>query len=132
MKLNHTQFQKKVTKLLKSKGCWILNVHGHKMQKSGVPDFLVISRKFNGFIEIKIGKDTCSPIQKAVIKKLKERDFLVYVLRYDEDHDAIQIEDEDGIILSLVGWEPLWEWLKKPIHDMFMCHKNYLRLRKKV
>lgn len=114
-KLNHSQFQRKVTKLLKSKGCWTHNVHGHRMQKRGVPDFLVISRKWNGFIEIKIDKDKCSPIQKHVIKELKERHFPVYVLRYDKIRDAIQIEDEDGCILNLVAWEALWGWLKNPI-----------------
>lgn len=117
MKLNHSQFQAKVTGIFESKGAWTFNVHGSRMQKRGVPDLLVIALKWKGFIEFKIGRDKCKPIQKSKIKILTEREFPTYVLRYLEDLDAIAIENEEGEELNLVVWEALWGWLKDPIID---------------
>lgn len=114
-KLSHSQFGTKVGKLLKDKGCWLFNVHGEKMQKRGVPDLLVIGLNWKGFLEFKIGKDKCKDIQKEQIKRLVQRNFPCYVLRYNVELDCIQIENCIGEVLNLVAWGALWSWLKKPI-----------------
>jgi hypothetical protein len=122
--MNHTQFQKKVTDLLKDKGCWTFNVHGGMMQKSGVPDLLVIGVYWTGFLEFKIGKDKCRKLQEKIITEIKQRRFPVYVLRYDKQMDAIQIEDQHGIIYNFIAWEALYGWLKNPIHVTYKEPKN--------
>lgn len=113
--MRESHFQKKIVKLLRDKGCWVLNVHGERMQKRGVPDLLVIGLGWKGFLEIKVGNNKCTEIQKVVMKKIERRNFAVYVLRYDEKLDAIQIENWKGEMLNLVAWTALWDWLKKPI-----------------
>ena len=118
MKLTHTKFQKKVTKLLENKGCWMFNVHGGRMQKVGVPDLLVIGVYWTGFLEFKIGKDKCSDIQRQVINEIKRRGFPVYVLRYNEKLDAIQIENHSGRFISLIIWDALYGWLRNHVKPL--------------
>jgi len=115
MRENH--FQKKIVKILKDKGCWIMNVHGERMQRRGVPDLLVIGLAWKGFLEIKVGNNKCTEIQKVIMERIEKRNFAVYVLRYNEELDAIQIEDRKGGFLNLVAWTALWDWLKNPIGD---------------
>lgn len=114
-KLSHSQFGQKVSKILKDKGCWLFNVHGERMQKRGVPDLLVIGLTWKGFLEFKTGDAKCKDIQKVQIEKLKKRKFPCYVLRYMKELNCIQIENQNGVVLNLVAWEALWNWLKKPI-----------------
>jgi len=115
--MRESHFQKKVVKILKDKGCWVMNVHGERMQKRGVPDLLVIGLAWKGFLEIKVGSNKCTKIQKVVMERIEKRNFPVYVLRYNEELDTIQIEDYKGKFLNLVVWEALWDWLKNPIID---------------
>lgn len=110
--MKENKFQKKVVEALIAKTAWILNVHGHRMQKSGVPDLQVVHRRWCGYLELKVGKNKCSPIQKQVIKKIKDRGFPVFVLRYIENplvdstlykgqfYNFINIENEDGNTLN--------------------------------
>lgn len=114
-KLSHSEFGRAVSKILKSKGCWLFNVHGERMQKRGIPDLLVIGLNWKGFLEFKIGVDTCKDIQKVQIKDLVQRNFPCYVLRYNRELDCVQVENCIGEMLNLVAWEALWDWLKKPI-----------------
>lgn len=114
-KLSHSQFGQKVCKILKDKGCWLFNIHGERMQKRGVPDLLVIGLAWKGFLEFKIGTDKCKDIQKEQIKRLVQRNFPCYVLRYNVELNCIQIENCIGEVLNLVAWEALWSWLKKPV-----------------
>jgi len=114
-KLNHTHFGQKVSKILKDKGCWLFNVHGERMQKRGVPDLLVIGLAWKGFLEFKIGNDKCKEIQKVQIERILKRGFPVYVLRYQQELDCVQIEDKEGEVLNLVAWDALWGWLKNPV-----------------
>ncbi len=113
----HTDFQKQVTNMLKTKGAWILNVHGHMMQKVGIPDFQCIHRRWSGFIEIKTGKGQCSLIQKKVIRELKDRYYPALVLRPTEltirsSHYAqIIIENERGIEMRLCNFDDLLDTL---------------------
>jgi len=115
--MNHSDFQKKVSELLKNKGCWLFNIHGHRMQKRGVPDLLVIGLRWKGFLEFKIGRDKCSRVQQNEMEKIERRGMPCYVLRYDEENDAIQIENKGGDELNFVVWDALWDWLKKHIGD---------------
>lgn len=127
--MKESHFQKRIVKLLKDKGCWLMNVHGERMQKRGVPDLLVLSNKWKGFLELKVGNNKCTELQKVVMEKIEKRNFAVYVLRYDEKLDAIQIENWKGEILNLVAWKALWGWLKIPI--MIVDHHYPVHLESK-
>ena len=115
--MKESKFQQKIIKLLKDKGCWILNVHGERMQQRGVPDLLAIGLRWKGFLELKVEKRKCSEKQQDVMEKIEKRGFPAYVLRYDEEMDGIQIENWKGDVYNLVAWDALWDWLKKPIGD---------------
>jgi len=96
--MKESAFQSKVIAVLKSRGAWVLNIHGggdprRGMQKSGVPDLLVIHRKWRGFLELKIKNRDLSPLQKHVCQELVDRWFPVYVLRFNNKLNNITIED---------------------------------------
>lgn len=115
--MKENQFQAKIVKMLKDKGCFIFNIHGERMQKKGVPDLLVIGLKWKGFLELKVGKNQCTEIQKKQIEEIEKRGFPVYVLRWDVKYKAIYIENRIGEKLNLVYLDGLWYWLKHPLID---------------
>jgi hypothetical protein len=92
--MKENKFQSKLIKKLESQGAWVLNVHGHKWQKSGVSDSLVIHKNWKGFLELKVGKNKVSPLQKAIAEKLIKRGFPCFVVR------CVQIDAYSGIIFD--------------------------------
>ena len=49
-------FQSKVIEQLESQTAFVMNFHGHMMQKSGWPDLEVLHRRWSGFLELKCEK----------------------------------------------------------------------------
>ena len=76
-----TIFANQLCKVLKSRCAWILNFHGHLMQRSGVPDLQVIHRRWHGFLELKMNKNGASPKQKSVAAAIELRNVPVFVFR---------------------------------------------------
>jgi len=79
-------FQSKVIEQLESQAAFVINIHGHMMQKAGLPDLQVIHRRWDGFLELKVGpqrlkKNQPSDIQYDIAAKIKARGMPVYVLR---------------------------------------------------
>ena len=107
-----SDFQKKLIEKLYSQGAWTFNIHGHKMQKSGVADILILHRRFNGFLELKVDKKKPSYIKKDVDKDVRKRYFPSFVARcvqlvpderqlahlWDGNH-RITIENFEGEVL---------------------------------
>lgn len=124
--MKENQFQAKIVKMLKDKGCFIFNIHGERMQKKGIPDLLVIGLKWKGFLELKVGKNQCTEIQKKQMEEIEKRDFPVYVLRWDVKYKAIYIENRIGEKLNLVYLDGLWYWLKHPLIDEDL-RQHYIR-----
>ena len=93
--MNETHFKKKINDLLKETGAFIINLHGHGMQKVGLPDTLILHPKYSFFIEFKIKNNKCSEIQKIQIQAIKKQKFPVVVLRLN-DNNIVDIENEDG------------------------------------
>ena len=58
-----------------------------------------------------------APNEITKIVNIRTKGFPCYVLRYYEELNCIQIEDQEGNVLNLVAWDALWNWLKKPIID---------------
>lgn len=56
---------------------WAFKVHGSNMQLSGIPDIMGVSKGLAFGIELKVGKNQPSPIQKLRIRELREAGALV-------------------------------------------------------
>ena len=74
-------FQRKVIDQLESQAAFVMNFHGHRMQKSGWPDLEVLHRRWSGFLELKCEKYEASALQRIVAAKIELRFTPVYVLR---------------------------------------------------
>ncbi|KKN75689.1 hypothetical protein LCGC14_0377920 [marine sediment metagenome] len=79
--VKENKFQTKLKKILESQCAFIINQHGHMMQRSGIPDLQIIHRRWHGFLELKVGKNKPSDIQKSVAAAIELRGVPVYVLR---------------------------------------------------
>jgi len=49
---------------------YVLNTHGHSMQKPGLPDLYVSGPRFRGWVELKMRGRWLSPVQEDHIKSL--------------------------------------------------------------
>ncbi len=92
--MKENKFQTKVVKQLKNQAAFIVNVHGHRMQKSGLPDLLIVHKDWKGWLELKTGKSTikknqASAIQRIQAAKIELRNMPVYVLRCVERDEGI-------------------------------------------
>lgn len=84
------QFEMKVKKFLKSKGCWLLKYWGGaSYTKSGVPDLLVsCSGRFMG-IELKAPNGRPSPLQIVNLREI-DRSGGFAILLYPDDYALFQ------------------------------------------
>ena len=89
-------FQKQLTDKLYSQGAWTFKIHGHKMQKSGVADILILHRRFNGFLELKVDKKKPSTIQQDVDKDVRKRYFPSFVGRCVQMYPNVRGEPWDA------------------------------------
>lgn len=66
-------------------------IHGHAMQKAGVPDIYVAwPGVYTGWIELKVGSNKVSAIQKYQICELQRCGALACVLRLQEDTVSVE------------------------------------------
>lgn len=79
--MRENKFQKLVKKELEKKAAFIINLHGHLMQRSGLPDLEVIHSKWHGFLELKVEDNKASDIQRSVAARIAKRGVPIYVLR---------------------------------------------------
>lgn len=102
--MKENQFQKQVIRALEGYGAKVLNVHGHAMQARGWPDLYVAHRDWDGWLELKVGSNSCSTLQQIVIRDLRERDVPAFVLRLVTE-GYVQLEDGDKTILTGMTWD---------------------------
>ena len=86
--MKENKFQKQVKKQLENQGAFIINVHGHGMQVSGLPDLQIIHQRWRGWLELKTEKGKASAIQRIIAAKFELRRVPVYVLRCVETHSG--------------------------------------------
>lgn len=67
---DETKYQSKIQDGVKKRGGWCFNVHGGKFQKSGIPDLMIVSPMFLGFIELKIKNKRPEALQYIVMKRI--------------------------------------------------------------
>ena len=78
-----SQFQRDVQQSLKAAGAVTFHVHGgDTRQASGWPDLYVAHRKWNGWLELKVGAQL-SILQKQRITDLRIRGVYAYVLMWN-------------------------------------------------
>jgi hypothetical protein len=131
--MKETDFQTKLIKQLYSQGAWVFNIHGHRFQKGGVPDLLVIHPRFNGFVELKVEDRKADDSQKKVANDIKKRLFPAFVIRcreyssdftsniFDAAHE-ITIEDFYGhVICHPAGLDKMLDCLQDLVEkdDLF-------------
>ena len=75
------QFEEKVKRLLKLRGCWVLKTFSNGIQRAGVPDLLVCNKgKFYG-VEVKAEKGRVTKLQEHELKSIEEAGGRALVLK---------------------------------------------------
>lgn len=87
--MKHGKFQKQVKEQLESRAAFVISVSGHRMQISGLPDLLIIHRRWKGWIEIKVEKDPTRTLQRIQAAKIELRGMPIYVLRCVENYKDV-------------------------------------------
>ena len=89
--MKESDFQYKVVKWLKSKGCYVVKNSANPGVPSGCPDIVFFKEGFYGFIEAKPKKNAkFQPLQKATLKKLNDWSWAKVV--YPENWEEIKKE----------------------------------------
>lgn len=100
-----THFQRKLIQLIEDVGAVVLNVHGHSYQKSGWPDLYVAHWAWSGWMELKVGRNRPSPLQREMMISLARRRVNVVWVRLKDD--VVTVHAPDGIVLKSLMWERL-------------------------
>ena len=105
MKKDEQKFQTEIIKAIQDDECFVFNVHGGLMQKSGMPDMYISwAGVFRGWVELKFGSNRCSTLQKIQIERLKKAGDTAIVMRKRVLEDGtyfVDIEDETGACLGV-------------------------------
>ncbi len=96
-KVRENKFQTRLVGMLEKRGAKVLNIHGHMMQKSGWPDLFISHWDFTGWIELKVEEREVKTHQKLVIKDLRLRGTVAFVLRYEHDDETLQLDEVPGL-----------------------------------
>ena len=81
MNLREGKFCKRLKDVLENQCAWVFNIHGHGMQKSGVPDLHIVHRRWAGYLELKAEKNKPSQLQRRQGHLLRERHYPCWVFR---------------------------------------------------
>lgn len=83
--MNESQFIVKIKKYLKDRGAYCEKIWGGGFQSAGIPDIIACYRGYFVGIEVKVGKNQPSEIQKVKIKNIiKAGGFAKVVWTLDE------------------------------------------------
>jgi hypothetical protein len=82
-----------ITKYLKGLGCFFFKVHGHAMQRVGVPDILVCYRGWFVALEVKRPEGgIVSPAQTVCMKEIRENGGFASVVTSVREAEALFTE----------------------------------------
>ena len=101
--MNERKFQREVVQTFEGLGCFTFNVHGHSMQKAGIPDLFVSHPTWCGWLELKVGEGKASAIQRKQILELRRTSSSAWILRWKDG--ICTIEDLERVIQAEVGSE---------------------------
>ena len=105
--MRESKFQKDLVDQLFSQGAWTFNVHGHKGQKTGVADLLVVHRRWAGFLELKVENRKASDKQIDVDKDVRKRYFPSFVVRCVEIYTTASLRSgwDNAHLLTIENFE---------------------------
>lgn len=84
-----TAFSDRVRKALERAGAYVIKKHGSRYGVSGQPDLIVFSRQWTGALELKVGNNQLTQIQRLALERITAAGGSAYVLRLSQ---AIVIE----------------------------------------
>ena len=82
--MKERDFARKIKNGLESVGCFCFNVHGHRMQRGGVPDIYVAHNRWTGWIEFNVGNYKPTDLQIMRMKDLLIRNVPAFVVRFKD------------------------------------------------
>ena len=86
-------FQSKIVKWLRSKGCMVLKYQQNATTRAGIPDIIFLKEGFWGAIEVKKSKTAkYRPGQKEMVAKMNEMSWakVVYPENWDETKKELE------------------------------------------
>lgn len=101
-------FQPKMIKGLREDGALCVKIVGNVFQKIGIPDLYVASRKWTGWIELKVENRILEPHQAKMLQTLNEKGVPAIVARYRRRH-GVFIEKVRGLSASPVELVKVWD-----------------------
>ena len=88
--MNEATLQRQIQKYLKSKGAYVIKVHGGKYQSAGVPDIIACVNGHFLALEVKTEKGKVTKLQEENIKAInKAKGFADVVRSLDDVKDII-------------------------------------------
>lgn len=106
-------FENRLKKFLKDKGCWVLKTWGGGLQRSGIPDLLVCYKGLFIAIELKAPKGKPSDLQMWNLSKIHDAGgfaWLLYPDKFEEFKEFIStietfdVEKTIEIYRKFRGW----------------------------
>ena len=95
--MSEAQFQKRVIKYLREKGCYVLNIPGSSQTRKGTPDVVFCAPGGSFYaLELKVGKNTPSLLQLHAIEEIRKAGGNARVL-YDTEWEGFKSEFEDMV-----------------------------------
>ena len=92
--MKEADFQSKIVKWLRSKGCMVLKYQQNATTRAGIPDIIFLKEGFWGAIEVKKSKTAkFRPGQKEMVAKMNEMSWAKAV--YPENWDETKKEMEE-------------------------------------
>lgn len=96
-------FRATLKKDLESVGCCVFTIHGHVFQAAGWPDIQVYHPCWTGHLELKVGGNTATKLQKWRMLELRKRGTPAYLLDLTGE-DLVVLNSEEVGIMRLAGW----------------------------
>lgn len=113
----HTKFKNDLVEIMENEAT-ILQCQSNQMQGSGWPDLHVDSRKWCGWIEVKVDKDYCKALQRKKIRELAARGANVIVVHLDTKLHRVSFETCYGVVVLKIAQAVLRLHLFKLLADL--------------
>lgn len=84
------EFEKKVKKYLKDKGCWILKTWSNGVQQKGTPDLLACCNGYFLAVELKANNGKATKLQMHKIEEIRKAGGVAMVI-YPDTFEAFKI-----------------------------------------
>ena len=93
--MKESDLQRRVLQWLNSVGAYAINIHGHEMQESGIPDILFCMKGLFGAIELKMPGNKPSKLQEYHMERIDKAGGVAFVAYSLEQVQAVMVQ---------VGW----------------------------